>query len=212
MTETAWQHDRDHHVIRVRQSLAPAVKLHMRAHELCRLILLAEARNAGTNLFQIWERETAQPTPGSEYALVAMFAADLRLTGWFRWIDDPGEATPREVPAGSSNPELLALKSPVAVFYFLEILKRLDLLDAEEIQRVGAEAALAGKDGLDYASPEKNYRVPSFGEEMLSGLEVMCIMFAAFQRFAPQQDLAIDLHDPYQKALALHEGRKREGQ
>jgi len=49
VTETAWQHSRDHHVIRVRQSLAPAVKLHMRAHELCRLILQAEARNAGTN-------------------------------------------------------------------------------------------------------------------------------------------------------------------
>jgi len=47
VTETAWQHSRDHHVIRVRQSLAPAVKLHMRAHELCRLILQAEARNAG---------------------------------------------------------------------------------------------------------------------------------------------------------------------
>jgi len=34
VTETAWQHGRDHHIIRVRQSLAPAVKLHMRAHEL----------------------------------------------------------------------------------------------------------------------------------------------------------------------------------
>ncbi len=49
VTETAWQHGRDHHVIRVRQSLTPAVKLYMRAHELCRLILQAEARNAGTN-------------------------------------------------------------------------------------------------------------------------------------------------------------------
>jgi len=116
-----------------------------------------------------------------------------------------------EVEEGSSNPDLLARKSPAAVFYFLEILKRLDGIDAEKIQRVGAEAALTGKNGLDYASPEKNYRVPSFGEELLSGLEVMCIMFAAFQRFAPQQDLAIDLHDAYQKALALHEGRKREG-
>jgi len=170
------------------------------------------AMERGLNLFQIWECETALPTPGSEYAVVDMFAAELRLTGWFRWIDDPGEAASPEMEEGSSNPELLALQSPVAVCYFLEILKRLDGMDTEKIKRVGAEAALAGKDGLDYASPEKNYRVPSFGEEMLSGLEVMCIMFAAFQRFAPQQDLAIDLHDPYQKALALHEGRKREGQ
>jgi len=37
----------------------------------------------------------------------------------------------------------------------------------------------------------------------------MCLMFAAFQRVAPQQELGIDLHDAYQKALATHEERKR---
>jgi len=352
VTETAWQRGRDHHVLKVRQSLAPAVKLHIRAHGLCRLILQAEARNSGTNrlfltddshravamreieselsagrralpahalqglidqlfrglmsqlynlpidmiierriatrhpalryaqvqslglmldeavkgcslpesvsivprrilhasrflnacyaafvdhqfagalaasppyiqmgamerglnLFRLWERETTHLTPGSEYKIVDKIAADLRLDGWFRWLDEPGETTPPESGEGSSNPELLTMKSPAAVLYFLEILKRLDPMDIENIQRVGAEAALAGKDGLDYASPEKNYRVPSFGEEVLSGLEVMCIMFAAFQRFAPQQDLAIDLIDAYQKALALHEERKRGSQ
>ena len=34
-------------------------------------------------------------------------------------------------------------------------------------------------------------------------------MFAAFQRIAPQEEIGIDLHDAYQKALALHEARKR---
>src|SRR5690606_11200827 len=37
-TEMAWKHGRDHHVIRVRQSLDPAVKVHMRAHELCHIV------------------------------------------------------------------------------------------------------------------------------------------------------------------------------
>ncbi len=352
ITETAWQHGRDHHVIRVRQSLAPAVKLHMRAHELCRLILQAEARNAGTNrrfttdeshralavreieselsgvrravpahaveglidqlfrglmsqlynlpidmiierriatrhpalrfaqvqsvglvieeavkgcsapdivrvvprrilhasrflnacyaafvdhqfagalaasppfiqmgamdrglgLFQLWEKETAHLTPGSEYEVVDKFAADLRLGGWFQWQDEPSEAASESSTEGSSNPELLALKAPAAVFHFLEILKRLDGMDGETIKHVAAESARAGETGLDYASPEKSYRVPAYGEEMLSGLEVMCVMFAAFQHFAPQHDLAIDLHDAYEKALALHEARKREGQ
>jgi len=104
------------------------------------------------------------------------------------------------------------MKSPAAVFYFLEIWKRLDDMDAKAVERIGAEAALAGQDGLDYASPDKKYRVPAYSEELLSGLEVMCIMFAAFQRFALQHDLAIDLNDAYQKALALHEARKREDQ
>jgi len=39
----------------------------------------------------------------------------------------------------------------------------------------------------------------------------MCIMFAAFQRVAPQHDIGIELHDAYQEALALHEARKRKG-
>jgi len=68
-------------------------------------------------------------------------------------------------------------------------------MDAKTVERNGAEAALAGQDGLDYASSEKKYRVPAYGEEMLSGLEVMCIMFAAFRRFAPEHAIAINLHD-----------------
>ncbi len=107
----------------------------------------------GLTLFQLWERETAQPNPGYEYEVVDKFAADLRLTGWFRWIDDPGETAPREVEEGNSNPDLLAVKSSVEVIYFLKILKRLDGMDAKMVERIGAEAALAGKDGLDYASP-----------------------------------------------------------
>jgi hypothetical protein len=34
-------------------------------------------------------------------------------------------------------------------------------------------------------------------------------MFAAFQRVAPQHDIGIELHDAYQKALAIHEEKKR---
>ena len=40
-------------------------------------------------------------------------------------------------------------------------------------------------------------------------LQVMCLMFAVFQRIAPQEEIGIDLHDAYQKVLALHEARKR---
>jgi Tat protein secretion system quality control protein TatD with DNase activity len=143
---------------------------------------------------------------------VDKFAADLRLSSWFRWQDEPAEAASESSVEGSSNPDLLALKAPAAVFHFLEILKCLDGMDSETIKHVAAEAARAGETGLDFASPEKSYRVPAYGKEILSGLEVMCVMYAAFQRVAPQQDLAIDLHDAYQKALALHEARKREGQ
>jgi hypothetical protein len=39
-----------------------------------------------------------------------------------------------------------------------------------------------------------------------------CLNGIAFKRVAPAHDISIDLHDAYQKALALHEARKREGQ
>ena len=106
---------------------------------------------------------------------------------------------------------MLAIKSPAAVFYFLEILKRFDVMDPEAIKHVASEAAIVGREGLNYGSPDKKYQVPAYGSDMLSGLEVMCVMFAAFQRVAPQHDIGIELHDAYQKALAMHEARKRGG-
>lgn len=348
-TELAWKYGRDHHVIRVRQSLEPAVKLHMRAHELCHVIMEAEARNAGTNrwfssnesgwqlaqqeiaselgpirksmpperaeelverlfkgllaqlfnlpldlvierqiatrhpalrfaqiqaisllleeavkgcsapeivrlvprrilhasrflnscyaafvdsqysgalaasppfiamgamergmkLFKIWENATRDLQPGQEYDLVDKFGAELRLQGWFAWVRDTGESAPARSPEGTTNPALLAMKSPAAVFYFLDILRRFDAMEPEAIKRVAGEAAVTGREGLNYASPDKRYHVPGYGPEALSGLEVMCLMFAAFQRVAPQHDIGIELHDAYQKALAMHEERKR---
>ena len=350
-SEMAWKHGRDHHVIRVRQSLDPAVKLHMRAHELCHIIMEGEARSAGTNrwfssneagwtlaqqelanelgpirrslpphraealverlfkglmaqlynlpldmmierriatkhpalrfaqiqsisllldeavkgcsapdivrlvprrvmhasrflngcyaafvdqqyagalaasspfiqmgamdrgtkLFRRWEDANRDLSPGQEYDLVDMFAAELRLQGWFAWIKDPGEPASDQGPDGATDPELLAIKSPAAVFYFLDILKRFDAMEPEVIMQIASATAVTGRAGLNYGSPDKSYRLPTYGPEALSGLEVMCIMFAAFQRVAPQHDIGIELHDAYQKALALHEARKREG-
>lgn len=119
------------------------------------------------------------------------------------------EPAPAPERAGTTNPELLAMKSPAAVFYFLDILQRFDAMEPEAIKRVAGEAAVTGRDGLNYASPDKSYHLPAYGPEALSGLEVMCLMFAAFQRVAPQHDIGIELHDAYHKALAMHEERKR---
>jgi tetratricopeptide (TPR) repeat protein len=349
LTEMAWKYGRDHHVVRIRGDLAPVVKLHLKAHELCHILLESEARNAGANrwfmtdeegeraaleeisheleairkslppasaerlldrlfkglmaqlfnlpldmviehriathypalrfaqiqsislmleeavkgctspeilklvprrilhasrflnacyaafvdqlftgalaagrpyvemgamergtkLYEIWRAASRPFSPGDEYGLVDQFGADLRLRSWFDWRRDTGEPAPARPPEGSTNPALLALKSPAAVFYFLDILKRFDGMEPEAIARVAAESAQVGASGLNYASGDKTYEVPGYGPELLSGLEVMCLMYAAFQRVAPQHDLRIDLHDAYAKALAMHEERKR---
>jgi hypothetical protein len=84
-------------------------------------------------------------------------------------------------------------------------------MEPEVIMQIASATAVTGRAGLNYGSPDKSYRLPTYGPEALSGLEVMCIMFAAFQRVAPQHDIGIELHDAYQEALALHEARKRKG-
>jgi hypothetical protein len=169
------------------------------------------AMERGMKLFRIWEDTSRDLSPGGEYDLVDRFADELHLKGWFAWIKDTGEPAPVQGPEGSTNPELLAIKSPAAVFYFLEILKRFDVMDPEAIMHVASEAATAGREGLNYGSPDKNYQVPADGPDKLSGLDVRCRRGAAFQRVAPQHDIGIELRDAYQKALAMHEARKGSG-
>lgn len=350
VTETAWKYGRDHHVVRIRESLAPLLKLHLKAHEMSHILMESEARNAGTNrwfvtdadgeraalaeiahelesirrslpppaaerlldelfkalmsqlfnlpldmvierrlatnypalrysqiqsislmleeavkasnspdiiklvprrimhasrflnacyaafvdqlfsgalaaglpyiemgamergqkLLEIWQAASQQMSPGSEYDLVDQFGQELRLRSWFDWRHDTSNPAPAQSPSGSSNPALLAKKSPAAVFYFLDILKQFDRMDPAAIRRVAVESALAGQTGLNYMSEAKSYKIPSYCPELLSGLEVMCLMYAAFQRIGPEHDVQIDLHEAYAQALEMH-GKQQPG-
>jgi len=118
------------------------------------------AMDRGLKLLGLWDEHTRELSPGKEYDLVDAFAAELRLQGWFAWVNDTGGPAPARTE-GASNPELVAIKSPAAVFYFLEILKNFDAMEPETIKHVATEAAMAGRDGLDYGSPDKKYSVPT---------------------------------------------------
>jgi len=59
-TQMAWKHDRSFHLISVRESLSPAVKLHIRAHEISHILLEAQARQAGTNRWFVVPQENFQ--------------------------------------------------------------------------------------------------------------------------------------------------------
>ena len=47
--------------------------------------------------------------------------------------------------------------------------------------------------------------------ERFSGLQLMCLMFAGFKRFAPEVEGGLDLDAPFLQALELFEKRKRGG-
>jgi hypothetical protein len=84
-----------------------------------------------------------------------------------------------------------------AVFYMASALQRFEDMTPEQVQQVGCEGALLG---LDKAESEVAVRTLP-GE--FSALNVVAIMVAAFQQFAPGTDLGIDLAREYEAAVAM---------
>ena len=165
-------------------------------------------------LFNRWAEQVDKLEPGDEYKLVDEFAEMTGLRAWYEWKADPGQHEIVETPPteGTTNPALLREKHPAAVFYFLDAFKRFDAMTPEQIRNIAFEIALLGRNGLDYASPDEKYELRSIPNRKFSGLHLMCLMYAGFKRVAPEQDVGMDLEEPFLNALQLRqnegEGRK----
>ncbi len=164
-------------------------------------------------LFKHWLEHSKNLGPGDEYKLVDEFAEMTGLRGWYDWKIDPGQHEVTELPRkeGTTNPALLREKHPAAVFYFLDAFKRFDSMTPEEIRNVAFEIALIGRAGLDYASPEEKYELTTIPNRKFSGIHLMCLMYAGFKRVAPEEDVDMDLNEPFVTALQLHEGGNENG-
>jgi tetratricopeptide (TPR) repeat protein len=164
-----------------------------------------ESFSVSQRLFQHWQTRCPQLGPGDEYALVDEFADMVGLKGWYDWKPDPGthmvaEQTQKE---GTTNPELLRKKATPAVYYCLDALKRYEKMPVEKVKEIAFEIGMVGRNGLDYASPDKKYTLKSLPDEQFSGLHLMCLMFAGFKRIAPEHDLRMDLEEPFLEALEM---------
>lgn len=158
-------------------------------------------------LWQHWQERSKNHEPGDEYRVVDEFADLTGLRDWYVWRPDPGhhEAIVQPLKQGTTNPALLKQKQPAAVFYFIDAFKRFDTMTPEQVRDVAFEIALLGKNGLDYASPDAQYELRTLPGRKFSGLHLMCLMYAGFKRTAPEQELGMDLNDPYLTALSLFE-------
>jgi len=59
---------------------------------------------------------------------------------------------------------------------------------------------------------EQKYTLSAYPSESLSGLQLMCLMYAAFNRIAPDQATGMDLNEPWITALELfHVDKRSEG-
>ena len=94
-----------------------------------------------------------------------------------------------------------------AVMYLLGALEKFENLSPEQVRQIGFEIAMLGTRGLDVNSPETKYTLKSL-EGNFSGLQLVCIEYAAFMQFAPEQNIGFDLSAEYETALKLFGGSK----
>jgi hypothetical protein len=160
-------------------------------------------------LWKHWQERAQNLGPGDEYRLVDEFADMVGLRDWYEWQPDPGhhEATAEPLKQGTTNPELLKEKHNAAIFYFLDVLKRFEVMTPEQVRNVAFEIALLGRNGLDYSSPDEKYELRTLPERKFSGLHLMCLMFAGFKRVAPEHNIGMDLNDSFLTALQLHQAQ-----
>lgn len=88
------------------------------------------------------------------------------------------------------------------VMYMMHALEQFAGMTPQQVQALGFEIALLGSDGLDINDPTPRYQLRGLPGDF-SALQLVSIMFAAFQQFAPEQDLGMDLTREYQVATSL---------
>jgi hypothetical protein len=81
-------------------------------------------------------------------------------------------------------------------------------MEETKIRALLMEIAVIGMQGLDYASTETKYELKILPSEQFSGLELMCLMYAAGQRLMPGESVGMDLNDEYLLALQLFASEK----
>ena len=95
---------------------------------------------------------------------------------------------------------------PDVVMYCLGALERFAEMTDQQIQAVGREIAILGMRGLDINDPSKKYTLKTLPGDF-SGLHLVSIMYAAFQKTAPGTDVGVDFSREYAQAVAMFEER-----
>ena len=126
-----------------------------------------------------------------------LFTAAIQTGGPEHVVDIAKDRLTRmsEAKLRSSSSEL----RPDVVRFILDALHLFDSMTPQQIQSLALEIALLGNQGLNVHDPSKKYHIKTLAGEF-TGLHLISIMYAAFQEFAPQQDVGIDLSKEYAEA------------
>jgi len=145
---------------------------------------------------------------GNEYDLVDAFAAELGVRDWYVWQPDRDDTTRAQDGDGSPSPAR-KINSPAALMYLVSALEHLEGLDQREVTHVATEIALLGQSGMNLDNADKLHTLSMFPNERFSGLELLCLMYAAFRQIKPDADVGVDMSEIWSTARMMHAGRKR---
>lgn len=88
---------------------------------------------------------------------------------------------------------------PDVVEYITDALNRFKSMDLTQIKNLALEIAILGNKGLNINDPTPKHQIQAWPGKY-SGLQLLSIMYAAFQQFAPDADTGIDLSKEYEIA------------
>lgn len=90
---------------------------------------------------------------------------------------------------------------PDVVEYMKDALKRFKSMDLTQIKSLALEISMLGNKGLNINDPTPKHQIQAWPGRY-SGLHLLSIMYAAFQQFAPDADIGIDLSKEYRMAVS----------
>lgn len=93
------------------------------------------------------------------------------------------------------------------VMHCLSALQYFEDKDLSEIQKVGFEIAMLGRQGIDPSNSERKYHLDSIPGKEFTGLQLLAYMYAAFQVIDPFLDIGMNFKKEYEMAKEMKKGK-----
>jgi hypothetical protein len=150
------------------------------------------------------------------HLLILKWAKELRIENYFSLIEEndyrnskaPDEdilQEPEPTPKNRIDYSQEPAGQAAVTMYCLSALQQFEGMELTEIQKVGFEIGLLGKQGIDPSNHDKKYTLTSIPGKEFTGLKLLAYMYAAFQVIDPFLDTGLSFKKEYEAAKKLHE-------
>ena len=158
------------------------------------------------------------------HLLILRWAKELRVENYFSLIDENNyrqskapdenifqepEHAIRPEPEQVSKNRIDYSKEPAGqaavTMYCLSALQHFEGMELAEIQKVGFEIGLLGRQGIDPSNHDKKYTLKSIPGKEFTGLQLLAYMYSAFKVIDPFLDTGLEFKKEYEAAKKLHE-------